>query len=184
MFHIQNTVPVVRQILQAQSVSTLHSAPSQDEDEDCPGHEVSISCSTDSIKYHSSRSKQEYARWYSRTFGTLTLQKKSKYSKSPKASTEQKAPLISETAWTFRPSFISYALQLRYARSFGYISRSLNFYPVLSYSDPVFKMCRNGDLSGLQVALSRKGVSPFVTDDYWGETLLHVSVEFHQSLVL
>ena len=185
MYHIQNTVPIVHQIRQAQSVSTLPSAPSQNEDEDCRGHKVSISCSTNSIQYPSSpssRSKQQHAQWYSRTFGTLNLQKKSKYSKPPSASNQGKTPLISETAWTFRPSFISYALQLRYARSFGYISRSLNIYPVLSYSDPVFKICINGDLLGLQAALSRKGISPFVTD-FQGWTLLHVSTDFHQLLV-
>ena len=182
MHHIQNTVPIVHQSLQAQSMSTLHSAPAQNEVERCLGHEVSNSCSAKSMQYSCSRTKQEHTQWYSRTFGTLTLQKKSKYSKSPNASTEGKAPLISETAWTFRPSFISYALQLRYARSFGYISRSLNIYPVLSRHDRVFEMCRNGELLGLQAALSRQGVSPFVTDaDGW--SLLHVSREFHQHLI-
>ena len=178
MYHIQNTVPIVHQIRQAQSVSTLHCAPALNEVEDSWGHEVSNPCSSNSMSHPSSYFKQEHVLYYNTIMGTMTLQKNSKYSKSPNASAKGKAALVSETAWTFRPSFISYALQLRYARSFGYISRSLNIYLVLSRLDPVFAMCREGDLLGLHVALSRKGVSPFVTDDWCGRTLLHVSVEF------
>lgn len=181
MYHIQNIAPIVHQIRQAQSVSTFRSAPAQNEVEGSRGHEVS-NCPTNSMTHRSSYIKQEHVLYYNSIFGTVTLQKNSKYSKSLNASTEGNAPLINETAWTFRPSFISYSLQLRYVRSFGYISRSLNIYPVVSMDDPVIKMCRNGELLGLQAALSRKGVSPFVTDvDGW--TLLHVSTEFIQHLV-
>lgn len=84
---------------------------------------------------------------------------------------------------TFRSPFMSYAFQLRYTRSFGHISQSLNIYPVLSDDDPVFRMCQNGDLLGLQAALSRKGVSPFVTDTNQGWTLLHVGIEFPLLLI-
>ena len=114
-------------------------------------------------------------------FGTVTLEKKSKYSKSS-ANAKGKRPLISEIAWTFRPSFIRYAIQLRYARSFGYISPSLNIYPVLSTSDTIFQICRDGNMLSLQTALSRNGVSPFVVDSN-GWTLLHVSVAVRWLLV-
>lgn len=107
---------------------------------------------------------------------------KSKCIKSPNASARGKAPLVSETAWTFSPSFISYTLQLRYTRSLGHISRTLNIYPVLSRNDPVFETCREGDLVGLQAVVSREGVSVFVTDDR-GSTLLHVSIKDPQPMV-
>ena len=178
MYHIQNTVPIVHQIQQAQCVSILHSAPDQSEDDDSPGHKLSSLRSTNSMKHPSLSTKQERVTWYGGMFGTMILEKKSKYPKSS-ASAERKKPLVSETAWTFRPSFISYAIQLRYARSFGYVSPSLKVYPVLDRYDPVFDMCEYGDLSGLQAALSRNSVSPFVTDSN-GWTLLHVSIELRQ----
>ena len=131
MYHIRHTVPVVHEVRQAQSVSTLHSFPFHG-DEDPPRHEVSNLLSTNMMKSSSSSTKEEYVLWYSGILGTMTVQKKSTYSKSPNASAEGKAPLISEAVWTFRTSFISYALQLRYNRSFGHVSRSLNIYPVLS----------------------------------------------------
>ena len=178
MYHIQNTVPIVHQTQQAQSVSTLDSALDQSEDEESPGYEVSSSWFTKCITYASPCTEQEHVTWYRGMFGTMTLEKKSKYPKSS-ASAGRKKPLVSEMAWTFRSSFISYAIQLRYARSFGYVSPSLNVYPVLDRSDPVFDMCEDGDLSGLQAALSRNSVSPFVTDPD-GRTLLHVSIELRQ----
>lgn len=57
--------------------------------------------------------------------------------------------------------------------SFGRVSRTLSTYPILESTAPIFAICRNGDLQGLQVALSSGSVSPFVLDEY-GETLLHV----------
>ena len=177
MYHIQNTVPILHQIRQAQSVSTLHSFPVPNGDGHSWGHEVSSSRATDLMKNPFPSTKQEHLLWYSGIFGTMTLQKKTNHSKSKNASAEGKAPLVSQVAWTFRTSFISFALQLRYSRSFGHISRSLNIYPVLSRSDTIFELCRSGDLLGLQTALSRKGVSPFVTDDGWGWNLLHVTID-------
>ena len=35
-------------------------------------------------------------------------------------------------------------------------------------------MCQNGDLRGLQAALSSGTVSPFVVTELWGLSLLHV----------
>lgn len=176
MYHIQNTVPIVHQIRQAQSSSTLYSGPGGNEDADSLEDESSVPCSTNSVEHPSPSTKQEHVQWYSRLFGTMTLQKKSKFYKSTNEGAEGRVSFVSETAWMFRPSYISYALQLRYSRSFGCISRSLRLYPVLSDHDPVFKMCQEGDLVGLQTALSRKGQSPFVIGDSSGATLLHVSI--------
>ena len=170
MYHIQNTVPVVDQILQIQSASNVHPALDQYEYEVSPRCEVSTFPS-------SPYTEQKHLLWYRGMFGTMTLRKTSKYSQTPSAGANGERPLVSETVWAFTPSFISYTLQLLYARSFGHVSRSLNIYPVLSASDPIFSMCEDGDLLGLQTALSRQRVSPFVTDYESGWTLLHVSTE-------
>lgn len=181
MYHIQNTVPIVHQIQQAQSMSSLQSAASQCPDEKSSGREVSTLHCTNSMNNTCPSTKQEHVTWYGGMFGTMTLEKKSKYSKSS-ANAKGKRPLISEMAWTFRPSFIGYAIQLRYARSFGYVSPSLNIYPVLSTSDTIFQTCKDGNMFGLQTALGRNGVSPFVVDSN-GWTLLHVSIDVRQLLV-
>ena len=175
MYHIQNTVPVVHQILQTQSMSTLYPALDKKEYKVSPEYEVSNLCSTPKMGSPSPYTEQECVLWYSGIFGLITLRKTSKYSQTVEAGASGKIPLVNKTVWTFRPSFISFTLQLLYAWSFGHVSRSLNIYPVLSKSDPIFSMCTNGDLSGLQTALSRQRVSPFVTDDEMGWTLLHVS---------
>ena len=170
MYHIQNTVPVVHQILQTQSASNVHPALDRYEYEVSPRCEVTFPSSP--------YTEQEHVLWYRGMFGTMSLRKTSKYSQTPSAGANGEIPLVSETVWAFTPSFISYTLQLLYARSFGHVSRSLNIYPVLSRSDPIFSMCQDGDLLGLQTALSRQLVSPFVTEHESGWTLLHVSTEF------
>ena len=158
-----------------------HYTPGQTPDEKSSGHEISTLHSTKSMKHPCPTTKQEYVTWSGGILGTMTLEKKSKY---PKSSTNAKGkrPLISEVVWTFRPSFIRYAIQLCYARSFGYISPSLNIYPVLSTSDTIFQTCKDGNILGLQTTLSRKGVSPFVVDSN-GWTLLHVSIDVRHLLV-
>ena len=175
MYHIQNTVPFTHQIRPAQSASTLIPVLDPNKDEDSPGHEISSLRSINLSRFPSSYTEHEHVLWDGGMFGTMTLRKISKYSQAPSARANRRTPLVSETVWTFKPSFISYTLQLLYARSFGYVSRSLNIYPVLSESDPIFRMCEDGDLLGLQTALSRQGVSPFVVDHEFGCTLLHVS---------
>ena len=173
MYHIQNTVPVVQHIRQAHSASL-----DQNKDEDSPRYKVSSLRSTPVMGSPSPYTEQEHLLWDGGMFGTMTLRKTSKYFEAPSAGAKGELPLVSETVWTFRPSFVSYTLQLLYARSFGHVSRSLNIYPVLSDSDPIFSMCWEGDLLGLQTALSSQRVSPFVTDSELGWTLLHVSTGF------
>lgn len=176
MYHIQNTVPINHRIQQAQSISIFSSAAGHNGDETSPEHKTSSLRSTKIIDFLSLFTKQEHALWYRGVFGTMTLRKNSKYTKSPGPRAGRKTRLFSKTAWTFRPSFINYTVQLCYARSFSHVSRSLNIYPVLSGADPVFEICQIGDLLDLQVTLSEKGISPFVTD-YSGLTLLHVSID-------
>ena len=183
MYHIQNTIPIIHRIWQAQDASNLHPALDQNQDEVSSGYEVSSLRSSNLTRCPSPYTEQEHVLWYRGMFGTMTLRKSSKYSQVPISGANGEIPLISETVWTFTPSFLSYTLQLFHARSFGHVSRSLNIYSVLSESDPIFFMCMNGDLLGLQTALGRRRVSPFVTDYESGYTLLHVRTVFPLHLI-
>ena len=181
MYHIQNTVPIVHQNRLTQPVDTLHLVPHRDEDKDTRENEVLSLRSTKSTNIPPPSTQEEHVTWYNGMFGIMTLKQKSKYTKSSHSSVEGKLPLTSEITWFFRPAFMSYTLELRYAQSSGHVSRSFNIYPVLNDTDPIFRMCQKGDLLALQTALSGNNVSPFITNSY-GQTLLHVGIVYGQLL--
>jgi hypothetical protein len=81
-----------------------------------------------------------------------------------------------ESTWIFMPSFFSRCIDFRYLNSCGYIQRSLRTYPVVRSDHPVWKMCWNGDVIGIQKLFSERQLSPFSVDA-WGNTLLHVRLE-------
>ena len=58
--------------------------------------------------------------------------------------------------------------------SLGQISRTLSTYPILADEAPIFDLCMQGDILGLQDVLSSGTVSPFVLDNN-GWSLPHVS---------
>jgi hypothetical protein len=106
--------------------------------------------------------------------GKMTIQTKSRYTEIQRSRAVGKLPVVKEVIWTIMPSFLSYVLEMRYKQGFGQISRSLNIYPMLDCSEAIFKACWDGDIVGLQVALSSGSMSPFVSDKD-GCTFLHVS---------
>jgi hypothetical protein len=79
----------------------------------------------------------------------------------------------SGSTWVFIPSFLSYAFDFRYLNTCGSVERTLRTYPIISSWHPVWKMCEQGDLRGIQKLLSNREISPFSVDSY-GRTLLHV----------
>jgi hypothetical protein len=79
-----------------------------------------------------------------------------------------------ERTWVFMPSFLSTCVEFQYISAFGSIQRSLRTYPLLQYDHPIWDMCEDGDLKGMQTILSEGQVSPFSVDSA-GWTLLHVS---------
>jgi hypothetical protein len=131
-------------------------------------------CNPGPTKTSSTITKQTDTLWYRGILGKITIQTKSRHTKIKRSRAVGELPVVKEGTWTIRPSFLSYVVEMRYKQSFGQISRSLNIYPMLDRNEPVFKMCWDGDIAGLQVALSSGGISPFVSDKD-GCTLLHVS---------
>jgi hypothetical protein len=78
-----------------------------------------------------------------------------------------------ESTWVFIPSFLSTCVEFQYINIFGSIQRSLRTYPLLRYDHPIWDMCEDGNLKGMQTLLSEGQVSPFSVDSA-GWTLLHV----------
>jgi hypothetical protein len=78
-----------------------------------------------------------------------------------------------ERTWVFMPSFLSTCVEFQYISAFGSIQRSLRTYPLLRYDHPIWDMCEDGNLKGMQAILSEGQVSPFSVDSA-GWTLLHV----------
>lgn len=118
--------------------------------------------------------KETYFDWYRGLFGFVVVQTKSKAFKRSASCRNDNRAVVNETIIKVKPSFMRQLLELRLANNFGRISRTLSMYHVLEPDAPIFKLCKDGDLRGLQVALSSGGVSPFALDGY-GQTLLHVS---------
>lgn len=120
--------------------------------------------------------------WYRGFFGTVKIQFRSN---SPTPSNTRRHEIKAtnkEKIITITPILLRKTLELRLQNSFGRISRTLSTYPVLEDRAPIFEICREGDLQGLQVALSSGSVSPFVLDED-GWSLLHVSASIDRYVV-
>ena len=122
-----------------------------------------------------SSTKETYFDWYRGIFGFVDVQTKSKAFKRSDSRWNDNTAVVNEKIIKIKPSFMRQVLELRLAANFGRISRTLSMYHVLEPDAPIFTLCKDGDLQGLQVALSSGGCSPFALDSY-GQTLLHVSL--------
>ncbi|KAE9363198.1 hypothetical protein N431DRAFT_524059 [Stipitochalara longipes BDJ] len=82
--------------------------------------------------------------------------------------------LKSQMTWYFAPSFLARAFEYKSLGARGFIQRVIRTYPVIPGDHPIWRMCRVGNLKGIQTLLSSGQISPFSVDDD-GRTLLHVS---------
>ena len=120
-------------------------------------------------------SKQSVATMYNGIFGTVTILKKSKHAGSSLGPrTEDAGSMSRETVVFFRPSFWKKYYELRCKESFSGISRTLNVDRVVGNGDPVFQLCRSGDIIGLHGAFRGGRASPDMVNEC-GMGLLHVS---------
>ncbi|KAE9365956.1 hypothetical protein N431DRAFT_385949 [Stipitochalara longipes BDJ] len=88
----------------------------------------------------------------------------------------------SKSTWVFMPSFLSYAFDFQYLNTCGYVERTLRTYSVVQDNHPIWVMCWEGDLKGIQKLLSDREISPFSVNQR-GRTLLHVSADWCQAEV-
>ena len=127
-------------------------------------------------------SKANLMTWYNGILGNVTIQKKSKSVGNALNVRVANARSISEeTVIVLRPSFLTNHYELHFVESFGHISRTLNVDRVVDYKDPVFEMCRSGDITGLTDAFCGGRASPYTVNPM-GTGLLHVSDPFDLQL--
>ena len=142
-----------------QSVSRYEELPKQ-----CSTH-------TDFLR---AKSKEAHSVWYHGYFGSVDIRVKSTSLSTSKNRRTGNRALSEEKIIKITPAFLRKTLELRLLSSFGQISRTLRTTPILERGAPIFSICKDGDLGGLQAALSSGTISPFVTDEN-GWSLLHVS---------
>ena len=119
-------------------------------------------------------SDQSVATLYHGFFGTVTIHRKSKYvGSSPKTRRVDVKSMSEEKAILLRPAFSKYHYELRSKNSLGSFSRTLTVDRVVKNGDPIFRMCRSGDILGLIGAFSGGRASPDMVNQ-GGMGLLHV----------
>jgi len=113
--------------------------------------------------------------------GNVRIQTTSKFlARSLRSQVISKKAIAEESKIIVTPSFLKKGFEMRYINSLGRVSRTLNVYPTMKANLPPFMICRQGDLQGLQIALSNRTISPFVVDQY-GMTLLHYAASSFQT---
>jgi hypothetical protein len=88
---------------------------------------------------------------------------------------EREGCLTKEYVLNISLTTLGYYISLVLRSSHWSISSGFRVDPVADGQDPIFMMCRRGDITGVQMAFSERKVSPFVRSQY-GETLLHVGI--------
>lgn len=112
---------------------------------------------------------------YASPFGELFVRKTSR-SQSFSSEVGQTPPgayTVDESSWVFMPSFLSSCVNFRHLNTCGTIQRSLRTYPIIPGKHPVWDMCADANVQGIQKLISEGQVSPFSVDKQ-GKTLLHV----------
>ena len=115
------------------------------------------------------RTKETRIRAYQGWFGYVTVGSKTKSLQSEQG---PEAEVSQERSIVIASTFIRKAFEIRYCGNFGLLPKSLSCFPVLPGTSDVFKWCEFGDFDSLKDALTRREISPFVTDER-GQTLLH-----------
>ena len=127
-------------------------------------------------------SKANIMTWYNGILGNVIIQKKSKsVSNALNVRVANARSTSEETVIVLRPSLLRNHYELHFVESFGHISRTLNVDRVVDYKDPVFEMCRSGDITGLHGAFCDGRASPYIVNPM-GMGLLHVGDPFDRQL--
>ncbi|KAI9794722.1 MAG: hypothetical protein M1833_007379 [Piccolia ochrophora] len=186
VFHSQQTLDFRNEMNQycsnVQPTRTTVSMPLQAQASRAIAEVTSTDCADNSATAFVSKfqRKREH-RWRSTMFGTMIYTKTSTVSHHGRANLRLNGShsLVEEEGYFFIPSFGLYALEIQYQTTLGRIPRVMRVHPILDRYSPVFYMCQNGDLRGLQHAFDSHQVSPYsIRPD--GKTLLHCAAKFAQ----
>ena len=125
--------------------------------------------------------KERIQTWYeySGILGSVTVQNKSRFAGLDIRVVDAKS-VSEEMVVILRPSFLNHYYDLRRMKNFSRISWTLNVDCVVDYKNPVFEMCRSGDILGLYGAFCGGRASPDMVNPL-GMGLLHVSNLFGPS---
>jgi hypothetical protein len=89
--------------------------------------------------------------------------------------TAVKALVQTESSFGFIPTFNAFCVEFYRRNMCGSVSRGIRTYDALDPSHPVFDMCSDGDLIGLQACFNDYNISPLIVSGSTGKSLLHVS---------
>lgn len=106
--------------------------------------------------------------------GRIGIRKHSKVIRSPQSMRPDTTGFLNdECVISIIPSFSRYGFDIRYSTKSGPILKSLTFYQIIPYRNPILALVRYGTLDALQAAFSNGNTSPYVVDQS-GKTLLYV----------
>jgi len=95
---------------------------------------------------------------------------------------DQEGCLTKEYVLNISSTTLGYYMSLVLRSSHWSISSGIQVDPIADcWNSPIFDLCRKGNIAGVQMAFSKRKVSPFVRDQY-GRTLLHVGKTSLQSV--
>jgi hypothetical protein len=173
MYHIQTLKPLVDRTSKSNPPKCLTESPclsgSPSEAEGLTTQSLESTNASSLVIKHTNTTR------YRGIFGHVTTRQNARHVRASSTSVVDKAPIVRETIWKARPSFMSYVLEIRFMQSFDQISRSLNVYPVVTFTSTIKDSLKTGDLRSIQVALSNARISPLAIDED-GWSLLDVGV--------
>lgn len=118
-------------------------------------------------------SKQQNTYWYQGVFGVVTIREKWISTRRLGSRADGK-PVPAQKVLTVISPFLRRAFELYFDTSFSSVPRALRVYQMVNSDAPIFTMCREGDIDGVQTAIANGTYSPFIVDHQGGRTLLHV----------
>jgi hypothetical protein len=146
--------------------------------------ETSPSCSFDptarflttiSRRITTSRSVEFFPLPFNSPVFRTAFTRKTKIQQSRQSLGAQDSFHVKEYVLCISSKLLGYYLSLCFKNAYGSISHSLQVDPIADFDAPIFRLCRIGDITGVQDMFTKRIVSPFVRDPY-GQTLLHVSM--------
>ena len=114
---------------------------------------------------------------YPTIFGTFYYRHQSAFFRIAREQnqTAVKALVQTKSSFGFIPKFNAFCVEFYLKNMCGSISPGIRTYHALDPSHPVFDMCSDGDLIGLQACFNDYDISPFIVSGSTGKSLLHVS---------
>ena len=130
-----------------------------------------VASATSSSAFHIT-SKEQTMLWYRGVFGVVAIREKWINTKRIGSRTNGRT-ISTQKVLTVTSQFLRRAVELYFGTSFTSVPRALRVYQMVNRGAPIFQMCGNGDLEGIQDEFANGTFSPFVVNER-GWTLLHV----------